>query len=221
MKAGNKKNVELADQRINVYGFLARIYKQEVTPEFLPKVRTPEILGVLTHFGADLGDDFVSRPADELIEDLAVEYTRLFLGPGKHVSPHESVHHERDDGDWGRLWGASTVEVKKFIETAGLQYKDDFTDMPDHISVEFEFMQKVIEKERAAWEEGDGDAALYCLKMEKMFIDDHLITWIPRFCDEVTADAGLSFYREMARITKSFIELEKESIDDYILEAST
>jgi TorA maturation chaperone TorD len=220
MKTENTKNVELAEQRINVYGFLARIYKQEVTPEFLQEVRTPSILGVLTQFGADLGDDFLSRPADELIEDLSVEYTRLFLGPGKHIPPHESVHHERDDGDWGTLWGASTVEVKKFIETAGLQYKDDFTDMPDHISVEFEFMQKVIERERAAWEEGDGDGALYCLKMEKMFIDDHLHRWVPRVCGKVTEDAQMSFYREMAKLTTSFIELEKESIDDYILEAS-
>jgi TorA maturation chaperone TorD len=92
--------------------------------------------------------------------------------------------------------------------------------MPDHISVEFEFMQKVIERERTAWEEGDGDAALYCLKMEKMFIDDHLHRWVPRFCGKVAEDAQLSFYREMAKLTKGFVELEKESIDDYILEAS-
>jgi TorA maturation chaperone TorD len=220
MKTENRKHAELAEQRINVYGFLARIYEKEVTPEFLQEVRTPSILGVLTQFGADLGDDFLSRPADELTEDLAVEYTRLFLGPGKHLPPHESIHHERDDGDWGTFWGASTVEVKKFIETAGLQYRDDFKDMPDHISVEFEFMQKVIERERTAWEEGDGDAALYCLKMEKMFIDDHLHRWVPRFCGKVAEDAQLSFYREMAKLTKGFVELEKESIDDYILEAS-
>ena len=57
-------------------------------------------------------------------------------------------------------------------------------------------------------------------ELEKMFIDDHLFRWVPRFCDKVTEDAKLSFYREMAKLTKSFIELEKASIDEYILEAS-
>jgi TorA maturation chaperone TorD len=216
----NKKKIELADQRINVYGFLARIFKEEITAEFLPQLRDPQVLGVLSSFGADLGDDFVQKNENDLVENLAVEYTRLFLGPGKHIPPNESIHNERGDGDWGQFWGASTVEVKKFIETAGLTYRDDFTDMPDHISVELEFMQKVIDRERNAWEAGDRGGALYCLKMEKMFINDHLIQWIPRFCNEVVSEAELTFYREMAKITRSFIEFEKENIDEYIFEAS-
>jgi TorA maturation chaperone TorD len=216
----NKKKIELADQRLNVYGFLARIFREEITPEFLPKLRDPQILGVLSTFGSDLGDDFVQGNENDLVEDMAVEYTRLFLGPGKHIPPNESIFHEREDGDWGRFWGASTVEVKKFIETAGLTYRDDFTDMPDHISVEFEFMQKIIVKEKDEWNEVNRDGALYCLKMEKMFIDDHLIQWVPRFCNEVIYDAELAFYSEMAKITRSFIEFEKENIDDYIFEAS-
>ncbi len=219
MNSEKKNYVELAGQRINVYGFLARVYRSEIVPGFLGQIKSPQIKGALSALGAELGDDFFSRPEEGLLEELAVEYTRLFLGPGRHIPANESIHHERADGDWGRLWGASTVEVKKFIETAGLQYKDDFTDMPDHISVEFEFMQKVIEKEREAWEGGDRDRALYCLKMEKMFIDDHLIKWVPQFCGKVVSEAAMSFYREMARITGNFVEFEKENIDGYIADA--
>ncbi len=216
----NRKNVELADQRINIYGFLGGIYRQELLPVLLSQIRTPQFRGVLSDLGANLGDEFFSLKDEDIIEDLAVEYTRLFMGPGKHIPPYESIHHERNDGDWGRLWGASTVEVQKFIETAGLKYKDDFKELPDHICVELEFMQKVIKKERDAWENGDGDRALYCLKMEKMFIDDHLIKWVPRFCSKVVSEAELPFYREMAKITGNFIEFEKENIDAYISEAS-
>ena len=107
----------------------------------------------------------------ELIEDLAVEYARLFLGPDKHISPHESVHHERDGGDWGALWGKSTVEVKKFIESAGLEYISEYSGMPDHISVELEFMQQATSREAQAWESNDSEGALYCLKMEKKFLE--------------------------------------------------
>jgi TorA maturation chaperone TorD len=216
MKVEHQKHVELADQRINVYQFLARIYTKEITPEFLPLLRDPHVLGVLLDFGAHFGDEFISIPADELIEDLAVEYTRLFLGPGKHIPANESIHHERDDGDWGRLWGASTVEVKKFIESAGLEYRTDYKDMPDHISVEFEFMQKIIEKERDEWKDGNVERALYCLKMEKKFIEEHIARWVPLFCKKIIDDAELPFYREIARVTKDFVEFEEGNINAYI-----
>jgi TorA maturation chaperone TorD len=220
MKSEHNKNVELADQRSNVYGFLAGIYRRELLPVLLSQIRTPQFSGVLSDLGANLGDEFFSFRDEDIIEDLAVEYTRLFMGPGKHIPPYESIHHERNDGDWGRLWGASTVEVQKFIETAGLKYKDDFKELPDHICVELEFMQKVIQKERLAWEARVGDRALYCLKMEKMFIDDHLIKWVPWFCDKIISEAKLPFYREMAKITSNFIQFEKENIDAYISDAS-
>ena len=75
--------------------------------------------GAFASVGADLGDEFQQSPADELHENLAIEFTRLFFGPGPHVSPHESIYAEVD-GEAGGLYGAKTVEVKKFIETTGL-----------------------------------------------------------------------------------------------------
>ena len=119
-----RRMIELSRQRSNVYGLLARMYRSEVTPDFLPRVRDPQFLGVLRGLGASIGEEFFQRPEEEVLEDLAVEYTRLFLGPGRHIPPYESVHHERNDGDWGRLWGADTVAVKAFIEAAGLAYQD-------------------------------------------------------------------------------------------------
>ncbi|MBI5049424.1 MAG: molecular chaperone TorD family protein [Nitrospirae bacterium] len=209
-----KDMAETARQRSNIYGLLATIYHKEPTKELLRQIKEPTFLDVLSEQGIQLGDDFLQRDEDELINDLAVEYTRLFLGPGKHISPHESVHHERGDGDWGRFWGKDTVLVKKFIETAGLEYKSEFTGMPDHISVELEFMQKLTEREAQAWEENDDNGALYCLKIEEKFIREHLIKWVPIFCDKVIKETTLSFYKEMAKLTKSFIEFEKTGLQE-------
>jgi len=139
-----------------------------------------------------------------------VEYARLFLGPGKHISPHESVHHQREGGQWGSLWGADTVEVKKLIESTGLEYQGSFKGMPDHISVEFEFMQQVTRREAEAWEAADSAAADACCRLEKKFIDEHLAQWVPGFCDKVIETAELPFYREMAALTRKFIEFESK-----------
>lgn len=205
----------VARQRSNVYGLLATVFGHEVNSELLQQIKDPLFLGVLSDMGLELESDFFDKPEAELLEDLAVEYAWLFLGPGKHISPHESIHHQRSDGDWGQMWGKSTVEVKNFIESAGLDYKEAYTGLPDHISVELGFMQQVTLREEQALSEDDQEGALYCLKMEKKFIEEHLIRWVPAFCEKIISRAELPFYREMAALTIKFIKFEKEKINKY------
>jgi TorA maturation chaperone TorD len=217
-----KDRVKLSSYRSSVYGFLARVYQKELTPELLEHLRSPRFVGALEELGLQLGDEFTSAAPEELLEDLAVEYTGLFLGPGGHVSPHESVH--RVGGkptDVGVLWGAATVEVKKFVESLGLKYREDAHNIPDHISHEMELMQKVVERECEAWKKEDTGKALYCLKVEKMFLEGHLVKWIPAFTKKIIDLAERRFYREIAEVTRGFIEFEAENIDSYIAELQT
>ncbi len=203
----------LARHRSNIYGLLATVYRQEITSDLLHQIIDPQFLGALSEIGLEGIDDLLQNPENELLGDLAVEYTRLFLGPGKHVSPHESVHHKREDGQWGKLWGASTAEVKQFIEATGLNYTDDFKGLPDHITVEFEFMQQLTLCEEQAWKEADADKATACRQVEKKFIEEHLTRWIPSFCEQVLQEAELPFYHAMAALTRSFIEFETEEMN--------
>lgn len=218
-KTKQKNMADTARQRCNVYGLLAIAYREEPTSGFLGQIKDPEFQKALSSAGVKIDDEFFKQPEEKLLEDLAVEYARLFLGPARHIPPHESVHHERDDGDWGMLWGKDTVLVKKFIESAGFEYKADYNGLPDSISAELEFMQQVTKRETQAWDEDDCNGALYCLKIGKKFIDEHLAKWIPIFCDKVISKAELSLYREMAKLTKGFIELEEKEINNYLSEA--
>ncbi len=210
-----KEKVEGARVRSNVYGFLSSLFREEINAESLRQLKEPVIKEVLAEMGVQY-EIFSKKDQDKLLEDLAVEYARLFLGPDKHISPHESIHHQRDDGDWGTHWGGSTVDVKKFIETAGFEYKPEYTGMPDHISVELDFMKEAARREAQAIEENDWEGALYCQKMEKKFICDHLMKWIPAFCDRIISQSELSFYGDLAEVTKDFINLEFKDIDQSI-----
>ena len=207
------QRMAVARQRSNIYGLLASVYRQEVNADLLHQVKDPQFLGVLSDLGIQLTSDFLQKPEEELLEELAVEFAGLFLGPGGHISPHESVHHQRSDGQSGLLWGESTAEVKKFIESTGLTYNSEYSGLPDHISVELEFMQQLTLREEQAWGEEDEDGALDCLKFEKKFIEDHFIHWIPIFCEKVIMRAELAFYREMAVLTRNFIEFENKETD--------
>lgn len=208
----NENTKELAGFRSNIYGFLAAVYRQELTSELLQQMKDHQFQEILSTLGIELSNGFFKKPEKELLENLAVEYAYLFLGPGKHISPHESVHHKKEGSQSGQLWGELTAEVKRIIESSGLEYKSEFTGMPDHISVELEFMQHVVQRETQAWEADDDKTALLCLKNEKNFVDEHLFRWIPEFCEKVIKTAESPFYREMARLTRRFIEFEKKEL---------
>lgn len=213
----NKKNTntgraDSAQKRCNVYGFFARIFRSEISKDILKNIKETGLLAVLIDMGAEFDDDFLHVSDSKLIDDLAIEYARLFIGPGNHISPHESVFHERPDGDWGSLWGADTVAVKKFIESTGLYYKPEFKDLPDHISVELEFMMTLTAREALAWNENDREGAIYCKKIQKKFLKNHICRWVPIFCDKVIGAAELSFYREIAKVTKDFLVFEAKEL---------
>jgi TorA maturation chaperone TorD len=209
----NKERTTAARQRSDIYGLLATVYSQEVTSDLLDAMKETQLLELLSELGHWDEDRLFQKPEGELLEDLAVEYARLFLGPGRHISPHESVHHPREDGQWGQLWGKSTANVKRFIEAAGFHYKSEYRGLPDHIGVELEFMEHVTRREAKAWAENDKDRALYCREIERKFFDEHLGRWIPIFCEKVSSEAVSRFYRDIAVLTNNFLEFEKEEID--------
>ena len=213
MTTSKKEDIKaLAGHRSSIYGFLAAVYRQEMTSELIQQMKDQRFQEVLSGLGVKLNNGFFQSSEKGLLENLAVEYVRLFVGPGKHISPHESVHHKKEGVQSGQLWGELTAEVKRIIESSGLEYKSEFTGMPDHISVELEFMQQVILREEQAWQDDDKQTALLCLKNEKKFVDEHLFRWVPDFCEKVIETADWPFYREMARLTRSFIEFEKEEL---------
>jgi putative dimethyl sulfoxide reductase chaperone len=196
-----------ATERSNLYGFLATVYREEPTPEFLCHLRDPPFLQVLAAAGVVLDQDLLKLSEEELVSELALEYTRLFLGPGKHVSPHASVHLPEGGGS---LYGAPTAAARRFIESTGARYRPDYRGLPDHISVELEFMQQVVLAEAEAWDSQDPEQARKCLSIEKEFLDTHLAGWVPVFCEKVCLQAELSFYCQMAKMTEKFLRTERD-----------
>jgi len=199
-----KSNNEIA----GLYGFLALVFATEIHPDLLEQMRSEEFRELFSELGLTLGREFYNKNETELIDELAVEFTGLFIGPGHFISPHESVHRVRDDGDYGKLWGADTVAVKKFIEAAGLSYRSDFGGMPDHIAAELEFMQKLEERHTEAVNDGEKELAENLTLIKNRFFFEHLLAWAPGFFDKVGNKATTPFYREMARLAKTFIEQE-------------
>jgi TorA maturation chaperone TorD len=211
-----KELAETAESRSSIYGLLATVFRQEPDLALIRELRDPPLWGVFSDLGVDLGEVFFTTPEKQLVEVLAQEFTRLFIGPSSHISAHESIFTEVDNGV-SALWGESTVAVKSFIEATGLDYNPEFNGVPDHVSVELEFMHRMTEWEARKWRQKDRENAEFCLKVQRMFLEQHLLSWLPQFCDVVMKQADLRFYAGVAELTRNFLEFEQQSV---IIEAA-
>ena len=198
-----------AGTRSGMYGFLATLFRDQPTTELINQFRDQVFREALSEAGVDLTDDLFARSDKQCLTELQVEYARLFIGPGKHISPHESVHRQDEES---RLYGRSTVNIMQFLESTGFEFKTDYKGLPDHISVELEFMQTLTGWEAEALEEGNTKLVTKCLNIERYFLQKHLACWIPGFCKKVTEEAELPFYREIAKLMSDFIVMEEEHL---------
>jgi len=146
--------------------------------------------------------------------DLRVEYARLFVGPAAlPCPPYGSVYRERPGKDQlGLVMGESTVAVKNLYREAGLEMSTG-TQLPDHISVELEFMHYLC-REEAARRESKTTAAGEFMDFQGRMLKEHLGLWVPEFTALVGQSTEHDFYRALANLTSAYVELEIGRIDD-------
>ena len=138
--------------------------------------------------------------------NLEVDYARLFMGPFNVLAPpYGSVYMESER----RVMGASTVDVQKRYQAAGLDVATGFKDAPDHIAAELEFMHFLIFKAMEAANQGGVNRMVNCLLTQQSFLEAHLGSWVSDFAGNVVDNAKTSFYQNLARATEAFIK------DDY------
>jgi TorA maturation chaperone TorD len=200
-----------AMERSKLYGLLAVLFRREPNRELLSQLRSPDFRDLLNQISIDLGSDFFNQPLAEIRDQLSVEYAFLFLGPGKHISPHESVQLKRGSGI---LWGEETSIVKRFMAAAGFELDVDATEIPDHISVELEFLCHLTAKEAEAWDASDHAAVAAALGWQHRFLSNNIGKWAGLFCRKVEAAAETPFYAQSAQLLRTFIAGEKSEIAD-------
>lgn len=136
-------------------------------------------------------------------KELNVDYAKLFVGPNDLLAPpYGSVY--LDGGR--RVMGDSTMEVIKLYEEQGLVMDGDFKNLPDHITVELEFIYYLIFKEIEALEKSDIHGACEFINKQKLFLDRFLKRWIQPFCDKMREGAKSEFYRTLADCACAFIK---------------
>jgi len=208
----------ILETRRNFYALLYRMYLEPPSREFvddlmnerfyLPDLISDEELSE----GFKLVREFVEKnkdkAIDELHKDLVGEYTRLFIGPHRlPVQPYESWWVD------GKLMSESLLKVKQVYRNAGIAKAKEYAEPEDHIAFELRFMHYLCEEELSADTE---ERIAECLNMQKEYLNEHLLRWVPDFCDALTENKLSDFYKGIARLTKGFILLEEAVIEELL-----
>ena len=139
---------------------------------------------------------------DRLAEDLNVEYTRLFEGPGHVPAPPYASFYLNG----GLLMGPETVAVRR----AYLEWNVAPVQMgrvpDDHIALELAFMSHLCKEARAALISGDDTRSQSLLDAQRRFLRDHLLTWLPRFCAAVASAEPHRFFAELVKATEALAQ---------------
>ncbi|MBC8263890.1 MAG: molecular chaperone TorD family protein [Anaerolineales bacterium] len=162
---------------------------------------------------AEAAEHVSSMRRETDIEQLSIDYSKLFLGPfGLLAPPYGSVYLERER----RIMGDSTMDARNRYREVGLGISGSLKEAPDHIAIELEFMYYLIFKEIESIEKSDFENAMDYLRKQRGFLEDHLGAWVSEFADNVEENAGTDFYKCLARATRVFV---KKDLDD-VLETS-
>lgn len=187
--------------------FLAACY-YEPGPEFVEERLFDSMRDAASRvdpgFGASacrLGEAFVALD----LESLLVDYTRLFLGPaGAPARPYGALWLGRDQV----LMQDSTMDVLTLYREGGFDLAEDFREAPDHIAAELEFLYLLLVRERHARRDGDATALAEVARLRRRLLGEHLGRWAGPFTRAMHAGAHTAYYRELADLTASFVDLE-------------
>jgi len=210
--------LEMLRARENTYALLSRVYRSEVSTEFLNS-----LFAGLAACG-EAGDEYSllcefaesawSSDPRSIESQLAIEYAHLFLNAGDppHVYPHESVYTSADR----LLMQEARNQVLAAYRLEGLDRNVDFNEPEDHVAIELEFMAYLCHKTAQALESGDRSEARVLLAKQREFLEKHILVWVPCLCDDLEQIAWSDFYRAIARITRRHLAFEPATLDELV-----
>ena len=127
------------------------------------------------------------------------EYDSVFVGTGKaEVTPYASGYINESTKE------SVLVQLRAELDAMGLGRQPGVAEYEDHFAGLFEVMRHLI------LSSDSGDVAV---QTQKKFFFAYLDASYQKLCDSVITSGNTNFYKHVARFTRAFLDLEKESFD--------
>jgi TorA maturation chaperone TorD len=205
---------DLIAHQNHMYLFLAHLYRMEVDQPLLDGMKNMDLDQETGNEQMDEGyrllKTFLSDTSPDTLSDLAVDYARVFLGaglePGTGAFPYESVY----TSERRLLMQEARDAVVESFKQAEMVIDENIKEPEDHISFELEFLSHLGRMTIESLEMGENDCAIGHLVNQNNFLQQHLLPWVPEFCQDIDRLAQSDFYRAISHITLGYLKLESE-----------
>jgi len=181
--------------RAFVYAFLSRMFEKELGKKEIEDLKkSPELLEAI---GEESKRYILETPTSVIEDELNVDFNSLFV---INSQPVETLVVDES----GEVLVGLQNPVMFFYFENGYEIDMNRTQIlaPDHISIEFGFMQNL------AYRDED--------RVALKFLKEHLLTWAPPYLLAMQKEAQTPFYRELCDFTIDYLlsdyELLKEEL---------
>lgn len=191
---------EEAVARRGMYGLLARLWLREVDRTFLQQLMDAPLRNAFTTAGGILpaGDD------DTTIEQLAIDFCQLFVGPSGHHAPFQSVRQS------GQFQNTATKSMSEYVEIVGFESGDlPVGVMLDHLGIQLVVMGRIVGEISISPEQGGDLDALS--ELARGFFSSHL-RWPLQMLESACRQADTNFYRSVVAMTNEFLTSESRHL---------
>lgn len=135
------------------------------------------------------------------ITRLSCDYADLFVGPNRLLAaPWASVYLTAEQLNCGH----PTQLIKTFYKKFGIEVDTGEREPEDHIGLMFAFLAYLTHSGLEAV--SNDESAQPFMAACRHFLEDHLLTWAPRFLTLVQENAQTDFYRNSSLLCKVMLD---------------
>jgi TorA maturation chaperone TorD len=148
-------------------------------------------------------------------QSIIEQHQALFgLVAGKNAPPYETEYCHTPDTTFR---SQQLADAAGFYTAFGLQINQNVPERQDHITIQLEFMARLI---KLAIDAPSGENATTCIDAQGKFLKHHMVYWMPVFTSRVKNHAKNGLYKALALTLASFIPFERslfniDSTQDY------
>ncbi|KZK93378.1 Chaperone protein TorD [Pseudovibrio sp. Ad5] len=221
---GKHETITLSNSdRSLVYRWLASFFTSEAKIETLESYSSPEgraLLDVfsqapaLTSFTGELAKltELSVESYQSKVLDLATAYSRLFLGVGGQHSapPYESAYYNEK----GTLFQKPTADMNKILQDLGISIENSMKEPADHLGVQLNVLAEYIDREALAEANGDHETVYTSHQNQIRFLSNHLLNWVPSFCESCKRFDKSDFYKELANALSAWLAMDLARLNE-------
>ncbi|MDR0350131.1 MAG: molecular chaperone TorD family protein, partial [Coriobacteriales bacterium] len=139
----------------------------------------------------------------ETTATLKREWLRLFAGIGEPEAPSWATYYFEKDP---LLFGAKTLEVRRWYARFGLELERKYHEPDDHLGLMLQFLSLLVSREAEALRDGREEEAATLKDEQGQFLTQNVLPWMTRWQDRVAKSTKSPFYQGIALLIVGALE---------------